>query len=257
MPSRKTISLSNGLGGLALLVAALLYLLTLDNGLHPEELVGGDLITHQYAQVEGRPSNAPGYPLYTMGGWLWFRLAGLLWGWVLDPIQILSLYSTVWGLASLLVLYLILLKVTGRQGVVALLLTLFYATTFFFWYYSVTTEQYSSAVFQTQLVIWLAFKWDEHPGQTTLLWLAFVSGTMLANMLTTLFILPSLLWFIFSRRDKNGDEVSAGFGPESPAKALTPNSQILIRPFRKSAFLRSKRHERTFLPSVHSTDPRS
>ena len=53
---------------------------TLDDGLRPGELEGGDLITHQYAQVQGRPSNAPGYPLYTMGGWLWFRLTGGLFG---------------------------------------------------------------------------------------------------------------------------------------------------------------------------------
>ena len=52
---------------------AALYLFTLDDGLRPGELEGGDLITHQYAQVQGRPSNAPGYPLYTMGGWLWFH----------------------------------------------------------------------------------------------------------------------------------------------------------------------------------------
>ncbi|MCB0250428.1 MAG: hypothetical protein KDI07_17770, partial [Anaerolineae bacterium] len=60
--------------GVALVLLALtLYLLTLDNGLRPGELAGGDLVTHQYAQVQGRPSNAPGYPLYTMGGWLWFH----------------------------------------------------------------------------------------------------------------------------------------------------------------------------------------
>ena len=60
--------------GLALvLLAGLLYAMTLDDGLQPDELLGGDLITHQYAQVEARPSNAPGYPLYTLGGWLWFH----------------------------------------------------------------------------------------------------------------------------------------------------------------------------------------
>jgi hypothetical protein len=190
-----------------LVAVTLLYLVTLDNGLSPEELVGGDLITHQYAQVEGRPSNAPGYPLYTMGGWLWFRLARPLLSWLLNPIQILSFYSTLWGLASLLVLYLILLRATHQQWPVALLLTLFYATTFFFWYYSVTTEQYTSAVFQTLLVIWLAFKWNDRPQDSLLFWLAFISGTMLANMVTTLFILPPLLWFIFFQRD----EASRGF----------------------------------------------
>ncbi len=188
--------------GLLLVAAALLYLLTLDNGLRPDELAGGDLITHQYAQVEGRPSNAPGYPLYTLGGWLWFRLGRLLLNGALNPIQILSLYSTLWGLASLLVLYLILLRVTRRQWPLALLLTAFYAVTFFFWYYTVTTEQYTSAVLQTLLIVWLAFRWDEQPRDSTLLWLAFISGTMLANMVTTLFILPPLLWFIFSKQGR-------------------------------------------------------
>jgi hypothetical protein len=191
-------------GGLIILAAALLYLFTLDNGLSPDELAGGDLITHQYAQVEGRPSNAPGYPLYSLGGWLWFRLGWVLLGWALNPIEILSLYSTLWGLASLLVLYLILLQVTRQQLLIALLLTAFYAVTYFFWYYSVTTEQYTSAVFQTLLVIWLAFRWDEQPRAVLLLWLAFISGTMLANMVTTLFILPPLVWFILSRKDLTG-----------------------------------------------------
>ena len=187
--------------GVVLIAATLLYLFTLDNGLRPDELTGGDLITHQYAQVEGRPSNAPGYPLYVMGGWIWFRLGRTALSWALNPIEILSLYSTWWALASLLLLYLILLRVNRGQWLPAGLLTAFYAITYFFWYYSVTTEQYTSAVLQTLLVIWLALRWDQAPRDTTLLWLAFICGTMLANMLTTLFILPPLLWFILFRRN--------------------------------------------------------
>src|SRR5512143_515453 len=123
------------LAGIGLVVAfAALYLVTLDNGLRPGELEGGDLITHQYAQVQRRPSNAPGYPLYTMGGWLWFRLGRLLLGWALNPVQILSLYSTLWALAALLVLYLVLRQVSGDRVLLAALLTAFYATTYFFWY---------------------------------------------------------------------------------------------------------------------------
>jgi len=197
--------------GLLLLAAALLYLLTLDNGLRPDELTGGDLITHQYAQVEARPSNAPGYPLYTMIGWLWFRVGRWVLGGALNPIQILSLYSTLWALASLALLYLILLRILPRRWPLALLLTAFYATTYFFWYYSVTTEQYTSAVFQTLLVIWLAFRWDDAPADSTLLWLAFVSGTMLANMVTTLFILPPLLWFILFRRGAAGGTMGQAY----------------------------------------------
>ena len=85
-----------GLG--VILLATTLYLITLDTGLRPDELSGGDLITHQYAQAQGRPSNAPGYPLYPIGGWLWFRLTRPLLGWALNPVQRLSSYSTLWAI---------------------------------------------------------------------------------------------------------------------------------------------------------------
>lgn len=178
-----------------------LYLFTLDSGLRPDELTGGDLITHQYAQVQGRPSNAPGYPLYAMLGWVWFRIARPLLGWTLNPVQILSSFSALWGLASVWVLYKLLDRsdVTGNR-LIAALLTLFYAVTYFFWYYSVTTEQYTSAIFQTVLLVWLAFEWEREPADRTLLLMAFVCGTMAANMLTTLFVLPPLLYLIFTRR---------------------------------------------------------
>src|SRR3954464_287933 len=96
--------------GCGLLVAALLlYLATLDTGLQPNELVGGDLITHQYAQVQARPSNAPGYPLYKIGGWLWFhnlhtlvQRLGIYIGASTpsNPIPLLSSYSTLWALVA-------------------------------------------------------------------------------------------------------------------------------------------------------------
>lgn len=192
-------------GWIVIMLAALLYLMTLDTGLRPDELSGGDLITHQYAQVQARPSNAPGYPLYTMGGWLWFRLTRPLFGWVLSPIQRLSSYSTLWALLALLVLYRLILRITHGNWLVAALATAFYSVTYFFWYYSVTTEQYTSAVFQTLLIVWLAFKWDEATAQGNqadryLLWLALVAGTCLANLVTTLFVLPPLIYFILSRR---------------------------------------------------------
>ncbi len=186
---------------LLIVAVGAVYLLTLDHGLRPDELTGGDLITHQYAQVQARFSNAPGYPLYVMLGWLWFHSARPLLGWLFNPIQVLSLYSTIWGLASLWVLYHLLRRknVTDSPWLAAGL-TLFYAVTYFFWYYSVTTEQYSSAIFQTLLLVWFAFEWESSPTDRRLLAMAFISGTMLANMLTTLFILPPLLYLIFTRR---------------------------------------------------------
>lgn len=198
--------------GIALLALALaLYLLTLDNGLRPGELAGGDLVTHQYAQVQGRPSNAPGYPLYTMGGWLWFHGLRAILGAAANPTAILSSYSTLWALLALWLLYRLIVDLTGRWPL-GFLGGAFYAVTYFFWYYAVTTEQYTSAVAQTLAIVLLAFRWEgvqdavdrgERPGPAgdgLLLALAFLSGLALAHLVTVAFIVPPLLWFVFSRR---------------------------------------------------------
>ena len=190
--------------GVALLVlAAALYLLTLDNGFAPGELVGGDLITHQYAQVEARPSNAPGYPLYTLGGWAWFHglrgLSTLLGNPLPNPIPILSSYSTLWAILALGLLYALVLRLTRSPArpygnwVVAWLVGAFYAVTYFFWYYATTTEQYTSAIAQTLAIVYVYVVWVEYRRGWTLVLLAFLCGLSLAHMLTVAFIVPPLV----------------------------------------------------------------
>lgn len=196
-------------GIILLLAASIIYLLTLDNGLRPGELAGGDLITHQYAQVQGRPSNAPGYPLYTMGGWLWFHGWRSLLGADANATAILSAYSTLWALAALALLYATLVKVT-RNWPLSLLLSAFYAVTYFFWFYAASTEQYASAVAHTLAIALVAFVWEDGVeragGASTpttdrcLLLLAFLCGLTLAHMVTVAFIAPPLLWFVLSRQ---------------------------------------------------------
>lgn len=197
-------------GIVLLLAAALLYWLTLDNGLRPGELEGGDLITHQYAQVQARPGNAPGYPIFTMGGWLWFhglRTAANWLGISPNPILLLSSYSTLWALLSLWLLYQILLHITrsptrpAGDWPLAWLLTAFYAVTYFFWYYATTSEQYSSAIAHTLAILLVYLRWREqspvsHPQSPipiTLLFLSFLSGLALAHMVTVALLVPPLL----------------------------------------------------------------
>ena len=198
---------------------AALYLFTLDDGLRPGELEGGDLITHQYAEVQGRPSNAPGYPLYTMGGWFWFHLGRLILGRDHNPLPILASYSTLWALVALWLMYRLILEVTRGQGQpqadsgggvqndakrwpIAAAVTAFYGLTYFFWYYVVTTEQYTSAVAWTLAVVLLAFRWERERRDGYLLALAFLMGVALAHMVTLLFIAPPLLWFVLRTEPK-------------------------------------------------------
>lgn len=179
------------------LLSLILYLLTLDNGLEPWQLEGGDLITHQYAQAELRFANAPGYPLYTILGWVWFQLGrAILWPFF-NPTELLSLFSTIWALSTLAVLYVLVLDLTERNWAVAGLTTFLYATTFFFWYYSVTSEEYAAAVLQTALIVLFALRWDKTREDKYILLLAVVVGLALANLLTVLLAVPAVLFFVF------------------------------------------------------------
>lgn len=220
-------------GALLLLLALLLYGATLDNGLQPYELIGGDLITHQYAQVQARPGNAPGYPLYTMGGWLWFHtIRTVLQTIGIDapnPLPILSSYSLLWALLALLLLYATVCHITrsprhpAGAWPLAWLLSAFYAVTYFFWYYATTTEQYASAIAQTLAIVYVYLVWREREmkrlrdwrseiessdnapisdlqSPNLLIFLAFLNGLSLAHMLTVAFIAPPLVVAILWER---------------------------------------------------------
>ena len=198
-----------GLIVLLLSVSLFLYLPRLDNGLRPGELSGGDLLTHQYAQVQARPSNAPGYPLYTLGGWLWFH-GGRWLAPQINPVSLLASYSTLWALLALAVLYRLLLRLTGNNWPVAWLVCASFAATYFFWYYAITTEQYTSAVLQTLLFVWAAYRWeDAREGQDAaaarqadrwLTALALFTGVALAHMVTVLAIVPPIVYLVLSRQ---------------------------------------------------------
>ncbi|MBX2999473.1 MAG: DUF2723 domain-containing protein [Caldilineaceae bacterium] len=158
-------------GWLLWVIAVFVYFATLDTGLLPRELEGGDLITHHYAQVQARPGNAPGYPLYTMGGWLWFHgwrsLVALFGDVTPNPIPILSSYNTLWAILALWLLYRILLILSRSPGwpyghwPLAWLISAFYAVTYFFWYYATTSEQYSSAIAQTLGIVYVYLRWRQ------------------------------------------------------------------------------------------------
>ncbi|MER2599760.1 MAG: DUF2723 domain-containing protein [Caldilineales bacterium] len=211
-------------GSWLLLAALILYLATLDNGLRVDELAGGDLITHQYAQVQARPGNAPGYPLYTLGGWLWFHGWRALLGPHANATAILSGYSTLWALPALALLYALLWHAT-RRWPLALLFSCFYAVTYFFWYYAVSSEQYASAVAQTLALIWLAWRWEalvtaqgggsSRGSDRLLLGMALLLGLSLAHMITVAVIGPPLLAFIISRQPgvlRRGRLIAAAIG---------------------------------------------
>ena len=148
--------------------------------------------------MQARPANAPGYPLYTMGGWLWFHLGRRILGDAANPISLLSAYSTLWALLALALLYRLILEVTQGDWPIAALGTAFYAVTYFFLYYAVTAEQYASAVLHTLAMVWVAFRWEEKRDERLRLLLAVLCGRARAHLVTVLLIAPPLAWFILT-----------------------------------------------------------
>ena len=211
------------------LVPLAVYVLTLQNGLTPGELRGGDPITHQYAQATLRFSNAPGYPIFSALGWVWFQLSAWLTPFF-NPIERLTFYSTLYAIPSLVLLYYLILELTGHGQAaysktqapgpvptsgerigdaaaphlppgtaylpLAILATLFFAFSYFFWYYSISSENYSSGTLNTLAIIALALRWQRRRDEGTLLWLCFVCGLSLAHLLTVALAVPAVILFV-------------------------------------------------------------
>ena len=179
------------------------YLLTLQNGLTLGELQGGDPITHQYAQATLRFANAPGYPIFTMLGWLWFQISALF-SPLFSPIQRLALYSTLYAIPALLLLYYIILVLVGDPRrppvVIAALATLFFAFTYFWWYYAISPENYSSGTLNALVIVALALRWQQTRDERTLLWLCFACGLSLAHLLTVALAVPAVVAFVVGQQ---------------------------------------------------------
>ena len=160
--------------------------------------------------MQGRFSNAPGYPLYTMGGWLWFFTRAACSS-APTPTPSASCPATPPSGRSSRSALLVTGSAcssprttadptglrTGRR-VQSLLVTGFYGLTYFFWYYAVTTEQYTSSVAWTLAVVLLAFLWENKRRDAYLLALALLTGIGLAHQVTVLGNPPPLLWFVLS-----------------------------------------------------------
>ena len=209
---------ANRMGWLLLVLAGTFYFLTHDNGLSAADLEGGDFPTLQYAQINGRPANGPGYPVYTMIGFLWFHsvrfIQGAFFSPLPNPTPIFSAYNTIWALVALWILYRLLLRLTpttglsGPRWLFPWLICLFYAFTRGFWWHANNSEQYCSVVAQTLALVLLFLRWEEAvnseeqasgknkpgPGSLRLLYaMAFLCGLFLAHQVTSTMIIPPLV----------------------------------------------------------------
>lgn len=138
---------------------------------------------------------APSYPLYTLFSNIFARLAGLLPGIAgTSMVWRVTFWSTLTGLLTLVVVYLIVRRLT-RHRASALIAGSLLGISVTFWQAAIVAEIYSFNVLIFSLAYWLAIKWSQTPQKRWLLGLGVALGAGLAHHSTALILIPTMaLW---------------------------------------------------------------
>lgn len=189
--ARANISLSFILSMGLFLASFAVYVYTLAPG-----MLRGDSGRFQYSMVTLHPPHAPGYPLYTLLGWLWLRLI---------PLGTLAyranLLSALFGALTVSLICLITMRMTKRP-LASLAGPLYLALSYVFWSQSVITEVYTLNAFFLVLLVYLLLLWEEgtrleRENRHPLYAIALVYGLSLAHHRLMLLVFPALLLFIW------------------------------------------------------------
>ncbi len=168
-----------------------LYLLTLE-----PDLVGGDPGEAQFAPYVLGLMHAPGYPLYTLMGWVWghaIPLGNVAWR--------MNLFSAVWAALTVAFAYLLARRLgSGKAG--AAVATQAIALSPLFWDWATMAGIRSLTAFSFAVVFYLAlkcreaFEKDDDPIKPFLA-LCLAYGLGLAHHRTIVLLAPALAFFLW------------------------------------------------------------
>jgi 4-amino-4-deoxy-L-arabinose transferase-like glycosyltransferase len=177
--------------GIVALVAFVVYALTVDHSLPGGD--SGDLITSAY--VLGVP-HPPGYPLYTMLGYLATRLPGgsaAFWMNMLsalfDAVAVGLVFTIVHGSIAPRASTAANRRLSYAAAATGSLLLAFSSL---FWAYSVVAEVFALNNLLAALLLVIALAWSRRPERIRLLWgFMFVLGLALCNQQTIVLLVPA------------------------------------------------------------------
>jgi hypothetical protein len=135
--------------------------------------------------------HSPGYPLFAILGNLFvsaIRAIGVA------PVIAPTIFSLIFGLAGLSLLFILTLHLTGRTTL-AFIATLLYGLTYYMWLYNVVPSVRSMA-FMFELVILILALWKP-PIPHRLLWLALIGGIGIAHHRTFFFFAPAIVFAVW------------------------------------------------------------
>ncbi|MBN1220398.1 MAG: DUF2723 domain-containing protein [Anaerolineae bacterium] len=181
------------------MAALLLYILTL-----APTVLEADSGEFQFVPWLPGIAHPPGYPLYTLLGWLWTHLFpfGEV-AWRMNLLSAIVAALTV-GLTYAVVRQMLAKTLPSLPDLHRLLAAFIsgamFAVTHTFWSQAIIAEVYALHAFFIALILWLALKvqtmgcdWRAWPAKL----LTFVFGLSLTHHLTTILLLPALLAFLF------------------------------------------------------------
>jgi hypothetical protein len=186
-------------GLLAVLVSGLVlvvYLATLASDLTFEHTGsdGGDLISAAWRLGVPHP---PGYPTYTLLGWLFTRFPV---GTIAYRINLLSAVCAAGVIFFLFLISSELQPEDDRSLVIPAATSTILAFATLFWSQAVISEVYTLLALFAALLLWLLMRWRNGAANWYLWLVAFFTGLGLGNHLSLIFILPASVILLWSER---------------------------------------------------------
>ncbi len=171
-------------------ITFIVYMLSLCPSIYPGD--SPEFITAAYTLGSAHP---PGYPLYCILGKLFSFLP---FGSIAYRVNALSCF---FGVAAIMLLYLIMLKVTGNY-LLSFCFSLAGAFSRVFWSQSVMAEVYTLNAFFMFLTYYILLLWGENREDSYLFLLAFIFGLGMSNHYLLALALPVYVLFIRLNRGK-------------------------------------------------------
>lgn len=150
---------------------------------------GGDVGDLLAASVTAGVAHPPGYPFFTLIGFLLSRIN------FISPAFMVGLISVFSGALGIFFFYLFSYKFT-KSKIISLISVLILAFSYYYWFYSEIGEVFALNNFFAILLLFLAFSYNQNKQKKYLYLLSFSAGLSLTNHQTILLIFPSLLVLI-------------------------------------------------------------
>jgi len=151
----------------------------------------GDVVTA--AVIAGVP-HPPGYPFYTVMGWLFSHLP------IATPSWRVTLLSSLPHAVTISLVYACIYRLTKKNVFASLFGSVVLAVNYLFFLYSTTPEVFALFDMFVVLIFYLLLLWQEKKDMRYLYGMIFVYGLSLSHHHLMLFLAPAVFFFVFRHK---------------------------------------------------------